>query len=297
MSPSSAPEAGAPIRRPAMARARTADGFVSAGIGDIAAADPGAAAMGMAAFAATLALLVWLAWRGSRDLGYAWQWYRVPHELFRHGRGGLVAGPLIAGALVTLAISLRALVLALVFGIATAAARLAGSPLLRGLARGHIEIIRGTPLLVQLYLFYFILAPLIGLGRFWTGTLALAVFESVFAAEVMRGAIQAIAPGQWEAARALGLGEALIWRRIILPQAVLPMLPPLAGILVSLIKDSAIVSVISVFDLTNQGRNIISDTFMSFEIWFTVGALYLVMTVSLSALVNLIERRVRRRRA
>ncbi len=295
MSPSRGPERAS---RPALARRpRPPERYADARPGEIIAASPGVAALGALGFAATLFVLVWLAWRGSRDLGYAWQWYRVPHEIFRRVGGGWQAGPLVEGLLVTLGVSLRAMVLALLLGLATAAARLAGTPFLRGLARAHIEIIRGTPLLVQLYLFYFILAPLVGLGRFWTGTLALAVFESVFAAEVMRGAIRSVAPGQWEAARALGLGERTIWRRVILPQTVLPMLPPLAGILVSLIKDSAIVSVISVFDLTNQGRNIISDTFMSFEIWFTVAALYLMMTLSLSTLVNGIERRVRRLRA
>ncbi|MGH6682285.1 MAG: amino acid ABC transporter permease [Bradyrhizobium sp.] len=274
-----------------------AEGFVTSGIGDIAAADPTGAVIGSAAFVATLALLAWLTWRGSEQLGYAWQWYRVPVDLFRWTAGGPVLGPLLQGMLVTVGISIRAMVLALALGVVTAAVRLAGTAFLRGLVRGYIETIRGTPLLVQLYLFYFILSPLIGIGRFWTGVLALAMFESVFAAEVMRGAIQAVPPGQWEAARALGLRERVTWRHIIFPQAVLPMLPPLAGILVSLIKDSAIVSVISVFDLTYQGRNIISSTFMSFEIWTTVAVLYLIMTISLSALVNEVERRVRRRRA
>lgn len=274
-----------------------AEGFVNAGIGEIVAADPIAAAIGAAAFTGTLALLAWLTWRGSEQLGYAWQWYRVPAYLIGQGAGGIIPGPLLKGMLVTVGISIRAMGLALALGVATAAVRLAGTPFLRWLVRAYIEAVRGTPFLVQLYLFYFIVSPLIGIGRFWTGVLALAIFESVFAAEIVRGAIQAVPPGQWEAARALGLRERIIWQRIILPQAVLPMLPPLAGILVSLIKDSAIVSVISVFDLTYQGRNIISSTFMSFEIWTSVAVLYLVMTISLSALVNEIERRVRRRRA
>lgn len=275
------------------ARPRHAEGFTSAGIGEIAAASPLAAVTGAVAFAATLVLLAWLTWRGSNQLGYAWQWYRVPAELFHRG----ALGPLLRGTLVTIGISIRALGLALALGIATCFVGLAGTPFLRGLVRGYIEVVRGTPLLVQLYLFYFVVSPLVGVGRFWTGILALAIFEGVFAAEVMRGAIEGVPHGQWEAARALGLREPGIWRRVVLPQAVLPMLPPLAGILVSLIKDSAIVSVISVFDLTYQGRNIISNTFMSFEIWTSVAALYLVMTISLSALVNEIERRVRRRRA
>ncbi len=273
---------------------RRAELFVTASIGQIAAAAPAAAFFGVAGFVATGALLIWLAWRGSVSLGYAWQWYRIPVFLFRGSPWHMVPGPLIQGVLVTIGISIRAAVIALVLGTATAWVRLSVSPVRQGLARVHIEVIRGTPLLVQLYIFYFIFAPLIGIDRFWTGILALAIFESVFVAEVMRGAILAVPAGQWEAARALALRENAIWRRIIMPQALLPMLPPMAGILVSLVKDSAIVSVIAVFDLTNEGRNIISDTFMSFEVWFTVAALYLAMTIPLSGAVNLIERRVRR---
>ena len=100
--------------------------------------------------------------------------------------------------------------------------------------------------------------------------------------------------GQWEASQSLGLSRYAGFRNVILPQAMRLMLPPLTGQSVSLIKDSSIVSVIAIFDLTSEGRNVISDTFMSFEIWFTVAALYLVLTVSLSALAGWVERAMHR---
>ena len=100
--------------------------------------------------------------------------------------------------------------------------------------------------------------------------------------------------GQWDGATALGLSRLNVHRLVILPQAVPIMLPPFTNTLINLIKNSAIVSVIAVFDLTTEGRNVIADTFMSFEIWFTVAGMYLVMTVSLSVLATLLERRVRR---
>ncbi|MCB1806535.1 MAG: ABC transporter permease subunit, partial [Candidatus Competibacteraceae bacterium] len=103
------------------------------------------------------------------------------------------------------------------------------------------------------------------------------------------------ARGQWEASSSIGLGRLQTYRYIVLPQAVPLMLPPLTSLVINLIKNSAIVSVIAVFDLTTEGRNIIADTFMSFEIWLTVAAMYLVLTVTLSVLVGLLEKRVQAR--
>jgi polar amino acid transport system permease protein len=121
--------------------------------------------------------------------------------------------------------------------------------------------------------------------------LCLAFYEGAFAAEIIRGSIIAVRRGQWEAARSLGLRPFDIYRDVILPQAVPLMLPPLAGVLVNLVKHSAIVSVIAVFDLTTEGRTIVADTFMAFEIWLTVAGLYLLITLSLSLLVLGLERR------
>ncbi len=244
-------------------------------------------------FAAFAALLVWLVVRGAAGMGYNWQWYRVPRYIAQDFDGEVFAGPLLKGLAVTLEISALALLLTIAIGLGTAILRLSGSVAGRWIAIGYIEVIRNTPLLVQLYVVYFILAPILGLERFWAGVLALAIFEGAFAAEIFRGGILAVPAGQWEAAWTLGLSRARAYRHIVLPQALRVVLPPLAGIGVSLIKHSAIVSVIAIFDLTNEGRNVISDTFMTFEIWLTVAALYLAVTVTLSLAVQGLERRLR----
>lgn len=243
-------------------------------------------------FAIFVGLVFWLTLRGAQSMAYNWQWYRVPRYLARYVDGELIWGPLLKGLFVTLEISLWATALALAIGLATALLRLSASYSGRYLAVGYIELIRNTPLLVQLYVFYFLLAPILGIPRFWTGVVALAAFEGAFAAEIIRAGILSVGPGQWDAAMALGLGRTRIYRLVVLPQALRLMLPPLAGVLVSLVKHSAIVSVIAVFDLTNEARNVISDTFMSFEIWLTVAAIYLCITVSLSAGIGVLERRL-----
>jgi len=250
----------------------------------------------IAQFAVLAGALIWLAVRGAQAMGYAWQWSRVPRTLYRIVDGELIWGPLMRGLFVTIEISLWAMVLTLVFGLATTLLRRSPSLSGRFLARVYLEVIRNTPLLVQLYLFYFVLAPILGLGRTLTGVLALAAFEGAFAAEIIRAGIEAVPRGQWDAARSLGLSLAKTYRFVVLPQAVQMMLPPMAGLFVSLIKHSAIVSTIAIFDLTNEARNVISDTFMSFEIWLTVAAMYLVLTISLSVAISRLEHRLKRKK-
>jgi len=196
---------------------------------------------------------------------------------------------------VTLEITVWSTLFALLLGLGAALLRLSDSMAGRFLARFYLETVRNTPLLIQIYLFYFVLGPILGLDRFAVGVAALAVFEGAFACEVIRAGILSVARGQWEASDSIGLDRVQGYRYVILPQAVPLMLPPLTGLIISLIKNSAIVSVIAVFDLTTEGRNIIADTFLSFEIWMTVAAIYLVLTVTLSVFVSYLEHRVRAR--
>ena len=121
--------------------------------------------------------------------------------------------------------------------------------------------------------------------------LTLAVFHSALISEILRAGINAVAVGQWEAAKSIGMTTGQTYRYIILPQSVRFMLPPMTGEVVHLIKSSAIVSVIAVAELTTIGRNIISDTFMSFEIWFTVALVYMAVTLILSVGVSFLEKR------
>jgi polar amino acid transport system permease protein len=241
-------------------------------------------------FALLVLLVVALVIHGGQSMGYNWQWYRVPQFLYRVVDGEIIFGPLLRGLMVTLEISALGLILTAAIGLTAALLRLSHSIVGRALARCYLEIIRNTPLLVQLYLFYFVIAPILGVERFWTGVLCLSVFEGSFATEIIRAGIQAVPAGQWEAAASLGLSRYVTMRRVILPQALRLIFPPMTGLAVSLIKHSAIVSVIAIFDLTNEARNVIADTFMTFEIWLTTAAIYLVITISLSIFVGYLEK-------
>ena len=238
--------------------------------------------------------LVWITLRGAENMNYVWQWHRVPQYLYKYIDGELILGPLIDGLFVTIEIGLYSVVLGLFIGLITAFLRLSDSFSGKLVATFYLEIVRNTPLLVQLFVFYFVLGPILELDRFWIAVLCISFFEGSFASEIMRAGILSVAKGQWEAGDSLGLSRAQAYRHIILPQSIPIMLPPLAGTLVNLIKHSAIVSVIAVFDLTTTGLDIISETFMAFEIWIVVAAIYLIMTVSLSIAVNLFESYLKR---
>jgi polar amino acid transport system permease protein len=253
------------------------------------------AALQVALFLAMVAGLAWLVWAGADQMGYNWQWYRVPRYILRIRDDGIVWGTLAEGLLQTIVIAAHAAVLAAAIGIVVAVARLSGSFSARWLARVYLELIRNTPLLVQIYIFYYVLARVFPMDRFWAGVTALACFEGAFISEILRAGIVSVPPGQWEASRTLGLTRLQTYRHVVLPQAIVAMTPPLVSAGISLIKDSSIVSVIGLFELTTAGRDAISDSFMSFEIWLTVAAIYLVVTVSLSTALNLLEQRLRRR--
>lgn len=243
---------------------------------------------------ALLALLVALVVEGAQSMGYNWQWMRVPRYIAVWTDQGIVWGPLARGLVETVRISATAFVMALVLGLIAALLARGPSLLGRWCARGYVELIRNTPLLVQLYIAYFVLSPFIGLGRWWTGVWCLALFEGAYAAEIYRAGLMAVPKGQWEAAASLGLGRFPTYARVILPQALRLMLPPFTNLAVALVKHSSIVSTIAVLELTTQGRNIVSDTFMSFEIWLTVAGIYLIVTITLSSLAGLLERRLGR---
>lgn len=250
----------------------------------------------VAQFALFASAVVWLTIAGAGNMGYNWQWYRVPKYLWRVIDGEFIWGPLMRGLWVTLEIAAWCTVLTLLVGLITALLRTSRSIGGSMLATVYLELVRNTPLLVQLYLFYYVISPVLEVDRFWTGVICLTLYEGAFVAEIIRAGIQSVDRGQWEASDAVGLSRADVYRFIVLPQAVPLMLPPLTGQIINLIKHSAIVSVIAIADLTTEGRNLIAETYMSFEVWFTVAAIYLIVTISLSVLVSLLERRVRKRR-
>ena len=204
---------------------------------------------------------------------------------------GLNKGILITGLLTTLEISIYASLMGLFIGLFAGLGRISQNPMIKGLSTIYIEIIRGTPLLVQIFIFYFFIGSIMEFDRFFAGFMALGIFAGAYVAEIIRAGIQSISPGQMEAARSVGMNYFQAMFFIILPQALKRILPPLAGQFISLIKDSSLVSVIAITDLTKAGREVITSTFATFEIWFTVAGMYLILTFSLSMVVRYIERR------
>ena len=238
-----------------------------------------------------IGLIAWGSFTGAQNMGYNWQWYRVPQYLYSFTDDGFQAGELLIGLGATIQLSLTAFVLACALGLLVALLRLSGLVIGAAVAVGFLELIRNIPLLVLLYLFYYVLGPIFGLDRYWASILTLAVFHAALISEILRAGINAVDKGQWEAAKSIGMSTGQTYRWIILPQTVRFMLPPMTGEIVHLIKSSAIVSVIAVAELTTFGRNIISDTYMSFEIWFTVAIIYMAVTLLLSIGVSFLERR------
>ena len=240
----------------------------------------------------TFAVIAWLIWKGALAMEYKWQWYRVSPFFYRIIDDELILGPLYHGLIKTLQLAFVAGIMAIIIGFITAFARMSNSRAGGAIATFYLEAIRNTPLIVQLFLFYFVLAPILGIDRFWSGVMCLAFFEGSFAAEIIRGGIEGVDRGQFEAGDAVGLTTFDKYRYIIVPQSMPLILPPLTGLLISLIKHSAIVSVIAVSELTTTGLNLISDTFMAFEIWFIVAGIYLVLTISLSIGVGQLEKKL-----
>lgn len=247
----------------------------------------------ISSFFVVVVLFLWMGFEGVERLNYHWQWYRIPRYLFEiNAQHELIAGLLIKGLLVTLKITFWSLILAFLIGIVTALMRMSNSVVARMISRFYLELIRNTPLLIQIFFIYFVIAPVLDLSPFVSAVLALSLFEGAYASEIFRSGIVSINQGQWEAGYSLGLSVPVIYRKIVFPQAIRRITPPLTGQAVSLIKDSALVSSIAIYDLTMQGQAIIADTFLTFEIWFSVAGIYLLLTGSLSMFVQFLETRM-----
>ena len=238
-----------------------------------------------------LTLSAWFLSKTLRESGYHWQWYQIPQYLFLFDDSGFHAGPLLLGLLITVKISAVSLVFASAIGMATAMMQLSNSFVARTTAKIYVETIRNTPLLIQLFFIYFVLGPVLGLSRFPSAVLALSLFEGAYASEIIRSGIVSIHRGQWEASYSLGMSNIDTYLTVILPQAIRRILPPLTSQAISLIKDSALVSTIAIYDLTMQAQAIIAETYLTFEIWFTVALMYLGVTLTLSLVVRQMEHR------
>ena len=200
---------------------------------------------------------------------------------------------LLTGAVLTLKITAISVGLGLVIGLVAGIARISCVRLVRMAAMAYIDFMRGTPLLVQLFCVYFALPVVIGqrIDPMLAAIAACGINSGAYIAEIFRAGIQSIDQGQMEAGRSLGLNWAQTMYSVIVPQAFKRVIPPLGNEFIALLKDSSLVSVIGFEELTRTGQLIIARTYASLEIWLSVALIYLVMTLTISRLVSVVERR------
>lgn len=271
---------------------------------------------------AGLAVAVGLAVHRIRSgLSYNWQWEVIPQFLFRRDKetGRLVSNVLVQGLVTTIRLSIWSALLALVIGVAFGILGMQRNRAFRLMSRVYVTAVRNTPPLVLVFIFYFFvgnqITAALGIDRwiadaddstravvrvlfsdpkrfseFLSAVMTLAVYEGAYMAEIIRAGVESVERGQWEAAYALGLTKGDQFRFVILPLAFRTISPALAGQFISTIKDSAIVAVISVQELTFQGLELMSATYRTFEIWITITILYFALTATCSFLARLLER-------
>ena len=200
---------------------------------------------------------------------------------------------LLMGAGVTIEITAFSVAIGFFIGLFVGIARISQFKILQIMAAVYADCIRGTPLLVQIFLIYFALPMAIGqrVEPFIAAVAACGINSGAYVSEIFRAGIQAIDVGQMEAGRSLGLTSWQTMRFIILPQAFKNILPPLGNEFIAMLKDSSLVSVIGFEELTRRGQLIIAQTYGSFEIWMTVAVLYLIMTMAISRIVAFLEKR------
>jgi len=259
--------------------------------------------------------------RMGATLAYDWHWEAIPqYFFFRDETGRIVPNILVKGFVTTIKISVWAMGAALCLGTLSGIMGARGSGFQRFVSRIYVESIRNIPSLVLLIIFYYFVSSqfldllnldtllrhqpeavkkavaLVWAGpdqinAFFSAVTALGLYEGAYISEIVRGGIKGLPQGQWEAAYAIGLSGPRTFRLVILPQAFRRTAFPLAGQFISTIKDSAIVSVISIQELTFQGLELMAATFFTFEIWITVTLMYFMLTFPLSRLISYMEKR------
>lgn len=271
-----------------------------------------------------IGVCIYLIYRVRVGLQYKWHWDVIPQYLFRFDEkaGQWVPNMLIQGFLTTIRLSIWSSLLALVIGVVMGLFRRSKSLYLQLLGRTYVELIRNIPPLVMVFIFYFFLgsqitswlgidefirsaspgvkkvlgflfAPEQQFSAFLSALITLALYEGAYITEIIRAGLQSVEKGQWEAAHSLGFSNWRMYQLVILPQAVRKILPALAGQFISTIKDSAIVSVISIQELTFQGMELMSATYLTFEVWITITALYFVLTYVCSLAAGRLEKKYR----
>ncbi|ABY95401.1 MULTISPECIES: amino acid ABC transporter permease [Thermoanaerobacter] len=200
----------------------------------------------------------------------------------------------VSGLLMTLKLTFLAVTIGVILGLIVALIKMSSIKPISFIGASYVEIIRGTPLLVQLLLIYNGLMQFgIDIPAFTAGVSALAINSAAYVAEIIRAGIQAVDPGQNEAARSLGMTHAMAMRYVIIPQAIKNILPALGNEFIVMLKESAIISVIGFADLTRQADIIQSITYKYFEPYIIIAAIYFIMTFIFSRLLGIFERRLR----
>lgn len=276
--------------------------------------------------AAGLGLVGYVFYRAQFHFHYNWNWQLIPGYFVRQDAesGNWALNLLGQGFLATVRLTVWGGLLAALIGGVVGVCRVAHSLFLRLISRAYVELIRNIPPLVFIFIFYFFisgqimpllevedwgaagpetlktLAWLLGppelLPNFLSGLICLAMFEGAYVAEIVRAGIEAVPKGQSEAARALGMHSGQVLSEIVLPQAVEKMIPPLAGQFISLIKDSSLISLISIQELTFTGTELAVSSGRVFEVWLTVAALYFLLCFGLARLFRRLEQRLSRYR-
>ena len=244
--------------------------------------------------AVLIVVLAALVYRVSAGLNYNWRWSVIARYAFLRDpeTGRWAANTLLRGFGTTLYLAVSGSILALVAGVGLGLGRLSGARLPRALARTYVELVRNTPPLVFVFVFYFFLSSQLQLGALASGVVCLAMLQSAYVAEIVRAGVQSVGRGQWEAAASLGLSRTTTLRDIVLPQALRRVLPPLVNQLTSLVKDSSIISLISIPELTYAASEVVASTRAVFEVWIFVAVLYFVLCSSIALLGGRLERRL-----
>ncbi|HRU27795.1 MAG TPA: amino acid ABC transporter permease [Treponema sp.] len=199
------------------------------------------------------------------------------------------------GLLVTFGVTVSAIFFALFIGLLAGLGRISQITIVNRIATVYVEVIRGIPLLVQLFYIYYALGNWIKLSGPAAAILAMSICYGAYMAEIFRAGIQSIPKGQMEAALALGLSRGQAMRKVILPQTIKVILPPIGNEFIALLKDSSLVSILAVADLLRRGREYASTSFRYFESYTVIALIYLVMTLFFSRLVAIMEERLRHR--
>jgi polar amino acid transport system permease protein len=201
---------------------------------------------------------------------------------------------LLQGLLVTVEITVLGSLLAYVLGVVLALLRRSGIPVVSQFVYLFVEFVRSTPLLIQVFVLYYLVPPLTGIrmSAFVTGVVALGVHYACYTAEVYRAGIEAVPKGQWEAATALSLPRSRVWTGIILPQAVPRVLPALGNYTISMFKETPLLLAIGVLDVLNRAKEVGAETFRVIEPYTLAGVLFLLISYPASIIVRRLERRV-----